>query len=164
MGPSGSGKTTLGKHLAENLGFPFTDLDDLYWLPNWIIRPSKEFSSLIEDATSSDCWIICGNQSKYRHLFWPKADTIIWLDLPLYLLLWRVLRRSIKNLFFKDEICNGNQETLRQFFSSQSIVLWLLKSYFRRRRDYLMEMKTRTNVKWIHTRKSRSIRFLLPDN
>ena len=49
----GSGKTTLGKHLAENLNYPVTDLDDLYWLPNWTMRPKEEFASLIEDATSS---------------------------------------------------------------------------------------------------------------
>ncbi len=162
IGSCGSGKTTLGNHLSENLGYPVADLDTFYWLPNWTFRPSEEFASLIEDATSTDCWIICGNQSKYRHLIWPKADTIIWLDLPLYVLLWRVISRSIRRIIDKKEICNGNRETFSRLFSSKSIVKWLLGSYFRHRRDYLEQMKTMTDVKWIHTRSSKGIRFLIP--
>ncbi|MCB1072360.1 MAG: adenylate kinase [Chlamydiales bacterium] len=162
IGSCGSGKTTLARHLAENLDYPVTDLDDLYWLPNWTLRPKEEFASLIEKATRSDCWIICGNQSKFRHLIWPKADTIIWLDLPLHILLRRVLVRSLQRICDKKPICNGNYETFSRLFCSKSIFYWLLKSYFRHRRDYSKQMKTMTNVKWIHTRKSKGIRFLDP--
>lgn len=58
IGTCGSGKTTLGRHLAKNLDCPVTDLDDLFWLPNWTIRHSDEFAALIEKATHRDCWII----------------------------------------------------------------------------------------------------------
>ncbi|QVL57997.1 MAG: hypothetical protein KFB93_02640 [Simkaniaceae bacterium] len=163
IGSCGSGKTTLGKHLAKNLDYPVTDLDDLYWLPNWTLRPKEQFASLIEAATSSDCWIICGNQSKFRHLIWPKADTIIWLDLPLHILLWRVLSRSLHRIFDKKPICNGNYETFSRLFCSKSIVLWVLKTYFRHRHDYLKEMKAPSDVKWIHTRTSKGIHFLDPN-
>lgn len=162
IGSCGSGKTTLGRHLAKNLGYPVTDLDDLYWLPNWTLRPKEEFAALIEEATSSDSWIICGNQSKYRHLIWPKADIIIWLDLPLFLLLFRVTRRSLLRILDKKPICNGNYETFSRLFSSYSIVLWVLRTYFRHRKDYKKAMKTTTHVKWIYTRRSKKFNFLDP--
>ena len=31
IGPSGSGKTTLGKLLANELGYPYYDVDDYIW-------------------------------------------------------------------------------------------------------------------------------------
>ncbi|MCB1106950.1 MAG: AAA family ATPase [Chlamydiia bacterium] len=151
IGTSGSGKTTLGKHLAKKLGYPMTDLDDLYWLPNWTRRPKKEFASLIEKAASHKEWIICGNQSRYRHLFWPKADTIIWLDLPLPLLLWRTVRRSFRNMKTKETFCNGNYESLSRLFSSESILFYVIKGYFKHRKDYLHEMEVNTGKKWIRT-------------
>lgn len=163
IGSCGSGKTTLGKHLAQNLGYPVTDLDDLYWLPNWELRPKGDFASLLENATRSDCWIICGNQSRFRHLIWPKADTIIWLDLPLYILLWRVFFRSLQRICDKKTICNGNYETFSRLFCSKSIIFWLLKGYFRHRRDYSKQMEAVTHVKWVHIRKSKGIRFLDPE-
>ncbi|MCB1082118.1 MAG: adenylate kinase, partial [Chlamydiia bacterium] len=64
---------------------------------------------------------------------WPKADTIIWLDPPLPILFWRVVKRAVKNLTQKTAICNENYETLRRLFGSKSIIYWLLRSYFRHR-------------------------------
>lgn len=31
FGPAGSGKTTLGKLVAENLDFPYFDIDEYIW-------------------------------------------------------------------------------------------------------------------------------------
>ncbi|WP_316356102.1 shikimate kinase [Candidatus Neptunichlamydia sp. REUL1] len=160
IGTCGSGKTTLGNHLAKNLDYPVTDLDDLYWLPNWTQRPIEEFASLIEETTLSETWIICGNQSRFRHLIWPKADTIIWLDLPLYTLLWRTIRRALCNIRTKKAFCNGNYESFPHLLSRHSIVVWILKSFLKRRRDYLAEMKNTPHIKWIHAKSIKDLKFL----
>ncbi|MCB1110910.1 MAG: adenylate kinase [Chlamydiia bacterium] len=152
IGTCGSGKTTLGRHLAQNLDYPMTDLDDLYWLPNWVRRPPEEFAALIEKATLPEEWILCGNQSRFRHLIWPKADTIIWLDLPLHTLLWRTWRRALHNIKTNATFCNGNYESYTRLFSRHSILVWVLKTYHRHRRDYKQEMKSRPDIRWIHTR------------
>lgn len=152
IGSCGSGKTTLGRHLAENLGYPITDLDELHWLPNWVERPREEFTLLIEKTVSTPTWIICGNYSKFRHLIWPKVDTIIWIDPPLFTLLRRVLTRSIKRMIDKKPMCNGNYETLGRLFCKKSIVIYLLKNYYRHRRSFSEAMQTVTHVKWIHIR------------
>lgn len=48
-------------------------------------------------------------------------------------LLWRTLRHSIR----QEELWSGNRESLgRAFFSRESILLWALQTYRRRRREY----------------------------
>jgi adenylate kinase family enzyme len=160
IGTCGSGKTTLGNHLAENLDYPVTDLDDLSWLPNWTRRPIDEFASLIEKATLSETWIICGNQSRFRHLIWPKADTIIWLDLPLHTLLWRTTRRALRNIKTKKAFCNGNYESFSRFLGRHSIIVWVLKTFLKHRRNFSSEMKRATHVKWIHAKSVKDMKFL----
>lgn len=35
VGDSGSGKSTLAQALGQRLGLPYTELDGLYWGPDW---------------------------------------------------------------------------------------------------------------------------------
>jgi adenylate kinase family enzyme len=136
LGVTGSGKTTFGRKLAARLGYPATDLDDLNWLPAWTERPKEEFYALAEAAAQKPDWVIIGNYSKVRNAVWPHADTFIWLDYPFPRVFWQLLRRSVLRAVDKNLICNGNVESWKQFFSKNSIMLWLFKSYRRRRRDY----------------------------
>lgn len=153
-GTSGSGKTTLGKVLSKKLNIPCIDLDDLFWLPNWIRRPPEEFAHLVEEAGNQPAWIICGNQSKVHHLFWLKADTVIWLDLPLSLLFRRVFMRGIKQFKSSELICNGNRQTFKQFIW---LLYWVISSYHRRRRKYKTFRKKTPHLQWIHLKTEREV-------
>jgi adenylate kinase family enzyme len=136
LGVTGSGKTTFGRALAGRLACAATDLDELNWLPGWVQRPTEEFYALANDAAQKPQWVIMGNYSKVRGAIWPQADTFIWLDYPFSLVFWRLLRRSVLRAIDKNPICNGNIESWKQFFSKDSIMVWLLTSYRRRRREY----------------------------
>jgi adenylate kinase family enzyme len=86
-------------------------------------------------AISGDRWVIDGNM--VRDLVWLRADTIIWLDYPLPLLLWRLTRRTIWRTTRQPELWNGNRETWRgTFFSRDSLFIWVFKLYKQRRREY----------------------------
>ncbi len=137
VGTSGSGKSYLASRLATALGLPFIDLDDLFWKPGWEARSKEEFSALVAKAASGRAWVIAGNQTKIRELIWPRADLVIWLDLPLYLLLFRALKRGLQQIWSGEEICGGNRESLSRLFGPKSILIWIMKTYFRRRRIYL---------------------------
>ena len=136
LGVTGSGKTTFGRKLGDLLGIPSTDLDDLHWLPGWKKQEPQVFYDLADRATSLPEWVIIGNYSKVRQAVWPKADTFIWLDYPFLLVFWRLLRRSVMRAIDRNPVCNGNIESWKQFFSKDSILLWLLTSFRRRRREY----------------------------
>lgn len=137
VGTSSSGKTTLGCLISERLQLPQIDLDDLFWLPHWQHRTEKEFTGLVQEAVAEDCWVISGgNYTRMKEITWSRADLIIWLDLPLSLLLYRGAKRALKNIWYKRSFCNGNYESFRRFFSRESIVFYIIRSYWRRKRCY----------------------------
>lgn len=136
LGVTGSGKTTFGRKLAARLGYPATDLDDLHWLPGWTERATEDFYALADATAQKPQWVIIGNYSKVRNAVWPRADTFIWLDYPFPHVFRQLLRRSVMRAIDKNPICNGNIESWKQFFSKNSIMVWLFKSYRKRSREY----------------------------
>jgi hypothetical protein len=80
-----------------------------------------------------------------------SADTIVWLDLPLRVWLPRLLRRTLGRVIRREELWNGNRETLRNaFFSRDSLILFALRNNWRRRREYPSRL-ARYNVVRIRT-------------
>lgn len=78
-----------------------------------------------------------GNYRAVRDLVWPRADTVIWLDYPLVVNLWRLTRRNIGRIATREELYHGNRETFRsQFLSRDSLLLWAAQSHRRRRREW----------------------------
>ena len=91
IGNSCSGKSTLGARLARALGIPFVDLDALNFLPDWVglnETDPAEFGRRIREATKGDEWVVAGSYSAYsRRIFWDRLDTVVWLDLPRWVLI-----------------------------------------------------------------------------
>ncbi len=136
VGGSGVGKTTLARHLSQKLAISATDLDDLYWLPGWQGRPKPEFTALVNKILRRDKWIIAGNYSRLRPAIWERAQTVIWLDYSLAIVMKQVLWRTLGRNFWGHLCCNGNRETWRNTFSRQSIVLYAWQTHIKRRREY----------------------------
>ncbi|TWT15454.1 adenylate kinase [Reyranella sp. CPCC 100927] len=142
-GPSrGSGKSTLAAQLACTLSLPTIELDALYWMPDWQPALPELFRHRVDVATTADAWIITGNYSQVRDLVWGRADTLIWLDFPLPLILWRLLCRTVWRITRQEDLWNtGNRESLRMaFFSRDSILLWALKTNRRNRERFAADI------------------------
>jgi adenylate kinase family enzyme len=135
-GTTCSGKTTLGKKLSKRLNIRQVDLDDLYFLPNWIEKDRKQFINDVSAETSSnDEWIITGGyQTVLKDSVWKEASTIIWLDYPLGLIIHRYFIRTTKRLVYKEKCCGENYETFWRVFSRNSLFFWIFKSYWRRKK------------------------------
>jgi hypothetical protein len=52
------------------------------------------------------------------------------------LILWQLLKRTWRRVVTKEELWGTNQERWRHQFSRDSLFIWALKTYRRRRRDY----------------------------
>jgi adenylate kinase family enzyme len=141
IGTTGSGKTTLAERLAAQTGLRVVELDALFWGRDWQPAPLELFRHRVERETRDDGWIVVGNYSQVRDLVWPSADTLVWLDLPLSLVMWRLLRRTVLRVATKEELWGaGNRETFRNsFLSRQSILLWALKTHRRNRQRFAIE-------------------------
>ena len=137
VGVTSSGKTTLASQLARQFALPHVELDALHWEPNWTPAPPDIFRERVTQALSGEAWVVDGNYSTVRELVWRHADTIIWLDYPLPLVLWRLARRTIWRITRQPELWNGNRETWRgTFFKSDSLFFWALKTSQRYRTEY----------------------------
>jgi adenylate kinase family enzyme len=137
VGTSGSGKTTMAYRLAQRLGVPHVELDALHWGPDWTPAPREIFRERVERALSGGAWTIDGNYSAVRDITWSRADTVVWLDYPLPVVMGRVTWRTLRRTVMREELWNANRERLPvAMFSSDSIIWWALRTYRRRKREY----------------------------
>jgi adenylate kinase family enzyme len=158
VGTTGSGKTTMAGRLSQKLGFPHTELDALNWGPNWTMRPDEIFRSLVDQATQGERWVIDGNYSRSRDIVWSRADTVVWLDYSLALIMWRLWWRILRRGVLREELWSGNRERLWvHFFSRDSLFLWALNTYKRRKREYpaLLSSPDYSHLKLVHLRSQR---------
>lgn len=139
---SGSGKTTLGRELARRLGVPFHELDALNHGPGWIEATPHELRELVEPLLAEPSWVVDGSyRSKLGDLVFEHADLVVWLDLPVRVWLPRLIRRTLRRVVTREELWSGNRESLRNvLFSRQSLLLFALRNYPRRRRLYPREL------------------------
>jgi energy-coupling factor transporter ATP-binding protein EcfA2 len=94
LGRTGSGKTTLARKLAAQLEIPHVELDSLYFGPEFSTAPLPVLRARTSAAIAGERWVTDGNKRAVRDLVWPRADTIVWLDYPLAISLWRLSRRA----------------------------------------------------------------------
>jgi len=141
VGSTGTGKTTFARELAGVLRVPHVECDALFWEPAWRMAERETFLARIDAATSGEAWVADGNYGGMgaREIVWARADTVIWLDFSLHVILARLWRRTIARIRDRAELWpgTGNRESVRNaFFSRESLFVWALKTYRRRRREY----------------------------
>lgn len=164
IGTSCSGKSTLAKHLKNKMHIPHVEVDNLYWTPGWEPISVENFRHNVSRNLESESWIIDGNYSSVRDLIWPKATEIIWLDYPFYLVFWCAIKRAAHHLIHKTAFCNGNYETFcRTFLSRDSILLWVIKTYWRRKKSFaaLLKKPEYHHLKVTHLRSPKELKLFL---
>ena len=96
------------------------------------------FRKRVDAATSADAWVVDGNYGGRgaREIVWGRADTVVWLDPSLAVILLRLWRRSVGRIRSGYVLWGGNRETFRNtFFSRESLFVWVLKTHRRRKRQ-----------------------------
>lgn len=136
VGTSGSGKTTFSAVLAARLGCRCVELDALHWEPGWRMAELDVFKARVVDATASERWVCDGSYSKVRDVVWSRADTLVWLDYPLPLVLSRLVRRTARRWWRAEELWNGNRESLRETLSRDSLLIWAIRQHRKNKRAY----------------------------
>lgn len=138
VGMSGAGKTTFGGQLARLLNYPVIEKDALTWDAGWKRVPKAEFTQrlLAELDSHPHQWIFDGNFGKSSDIIWRQADTLIWLDYSFTATLRQLMQRTAWRVKYQVELWNGNYETWRSVYGSQSIFRYALKSYHKCRTIY----------------------------
>lgn len=93
IGGPGSGKSTFARALGEITGLPVFHMDLIHWKPGWKERPPEEKDRMTRAVHAREAWILEGGHSRTYPERIARADTCIWLDLPIGLRYLRVLNR-----------------------------------------------------------------------
>jgi adenylate kinase family enzyme len=162
-GTTGAGKTEFAAELASLLDLPHIELDALHWGPGWSEPSPAAFRETVRDIMDANPrgWVIDGNYDrKLEDTVIAAADMIVWIDLPLSVVFFRLWHRTIHRVVHRDELWNGNRETWReQFASRDSIFIWAFHAHRRHRRawpqefangPHLVRLRTRADVRrWL---------------
>ena len=142
-GNSCSGKSTLAEQLALSRDLKRIELDALNWLPDWqglnAADPERLKRRILEE-TQSDRWVVDGSYtSQAKETFWPRIDTVIWLDLPRALLIRRCLRRSWQRWRSQELLWGTNRESffkqLMIWRREESLLWWVYTQHHRKRAE-----------------------------
>ena len=139
LGRTGSGKTTLARDLAGALGVTHVELDSLYFRPDLTTTPRAVLRERTSVAIAGDRWVTDGNKRAVRDLVWPRADTIVWLDYPAYVSLWRLAKRArTRTAALGAEAARSGRRTglPKQMVAAARGVLTALRSHRGQRREY----------------------------
>jgi adenylate kinase family enzyme len=137
IGTCGSGKTTLARDIAGRIGVPMLELDAIHWRPNWTPTPLDQLVPVVAAHVAQPRWTMDGNYGPLRDLALVRADTVIWLDYPFVVVFARLLRRTVRRCWTREELWNGNRERLWQTLGRDSLLWFVIRTWRDRRRRYL---------------------------
>jgi adenylate kinase family enzyme len=110
-GASGNGKTTLAQTLERSAGLRHVEIDALHHGPNWESCGPDVLRERVIAATAGDGWV---TDSTYKRMLGDlvveRADLLVWLDLPIPLVISRLLRRTAVRIHRRVVLWNGNVE------------------------------------------------------
>ena len=154
IGTSGSGKSTIGKKLAATLGYPYFQMDALFWKPNWTESCDKDFFASVAEATANPAWVLDGNYTRTQHIKWENVDTVIWIDYSFTRTFYQALKRAITRIVESKELWEGtgNTESFKKtFMSRESILIWTIKTYKNNKVRYeaMMYSKEFQHIKFV---------------
>ena len=96
IGNAGGGKSTLCRQLSTTRGLPHFPVDQMQWRPGWKPVSPEEFAAVHEDLLERPAWIIDGfGPWEVVEKRLDRADTIIFIDHPLWRHYWWATKRQV---------------------------------------------------------------------
>jgi adenylate kinase family enzyme len=121
-GTSGSGKTTLAGRIAVMIGASHTEIDSLHHGPGWTVRP--EFIADVSALAQAQQWVTEYQYPDARPILQARADLMVYLLLPRWLVMSRVVHRTIRRSIRGEVLWNGNVEPpLWSFFTDRDHIV-----------------------------------------
>jgi len=159
IGSGGSGKSTLARQLGERLGLPVIHLDAHYWNPGWVETPREEWQERVQRLIAEPAWVMDGNYGGTLDIRLAAADTVIFLDLPRIVCLWRIVRRAARYWGrTRPDLAPDCPERLDWEF-----VVWVWTYPDRRRHEILERLRQLKNVKAIVLKSVADVEKLVAD-
>ncbi len=137
LGVTGAGKSTLAHELARLLDAPHVELDAFHHGPGWVPRSDEEFAARVAAVRSQPRWVVDGNYvSRVSGVLWRHADLVVWLDLPLRVVLPRIVLRTVRRIRQGTELWSGNRERWDAILGRGSLLRWAVTARRKYRAQY----------------------------
>jgi adenylate kinase family enzyme len=150
IGSGGAGKSILASRLGGLLKIPVLHLDRFYWRSGWIEPPKDQWVKTVDGLLRQDAWIMDGNYSGTLAMRVDASDTVIFLDLPRVLCVWRVLKRA---LIYRNDVRPDMAEGCREKLNWE-FISWVW-NYSTRSRPKIMQLlrsnSERKKIVWLRS-------------
>ena len=165
FGNAGGGKSTLSKRLSEITGLPLHVLDKIQYQSGGTEVPQEDYKRAHQQILVTDQWIIDGfGCMETLWLRLNEADSLVFVDLPLYVHFWWVTKRLITGYFKPPEGWPQKSPILKSSLTSYR-VLWLCHKYLTPKyRDYIEQAQSIKSVYHIRSTEQISQFFELIEN
>ncbi len=158
IGSGGAGKSRFARRLGAITGLPVTHLDQIYWQPNWVEPARIAWRQSVEHLLSGDSWIIDGNFGGTMEIRLVASDTVIFLDLPPIICLYRVLKRFLRyRKTIRADMAEGCIEKMDLKFIGW---IWGFRKFTRPRIESLIQ-KNRIENKVVRLRSTKEVESFL---
>jgi adenylate kinase family enzyme len=104
FGNAGGGKSTLSRRIAELTRLPLYPIDMMQWRAGGRKVPHDEYLKAHAELLKQDQWVIDGYgcvPSAWERF--AVADTLVYVDLPLFIHYRWVIKRLVRSVFVKPE-------------------------------------------------------------
>jgi adenylate kinase family enzyme len=76
--------------------------------------------------------VVCGNYTRVADALLDRADTVVLYDLPRRIVMWRIVRRTLRRVLRREELWNGNRERWQNLVSVDpeiSVIAWAWRTH-----------------------------------
>jgi adenylate kinase family enzyme len=156
IGIVASGKTTLAKRLSKKINVPWYELDFIVHhqtSTGRYKRTDDEQVEVIMEIDKKETWIFEGTDRESYQCLYQMADTIIFLDTPLWKRRIRILTRFLKQKLGIEQ-CHYNPD----FLMLQMMFKWT-RDFEQNRSSFESKLKL-YNEKLIRLRDNSNLNFL----
>lgn len=148
FGNAGGGKSTLSKRLSEIAGLPLHVLDKIQFQRGGSEVPHEDYKRIHQQILVTDRWIIDGfGCMETLWLRLSEADSLVFVDLPLYMHFWWVTKRLIAGYFKPPEGWPEQSPILKSSLNSYRALGLCHKHLTPKYREYIQQAK---NIKSVY--------------
>lgn len=145
----------MARRVAAARGLTHVELDAVFHQRGWTPLSDEAFEAAIAVVASEESWVVCGNYRRVADLLMARADTVVLFDLPRWIVMSRVVRRTLRRIVRREELWNGNRERWRNLCSldpEESVIVWAWTTHAERhqRTVEFLARPSREDLRLVH--------------